>query len=395
MIVKSDYLRTVFILSFCALIVVSQLYIPIPIVSVFCNYFAIPISSAVWLGSAFGFAYASGFLVFGPLSDRFGRKTIMVPGLILLGIITIGIGFTESFDLLIYLRILQGFIAATFAPAALAYISEQLPQEYRATAVACVSTGFMTAGVLGQLFASEINLNFGWHAIFLSLGVTYLVMCLLLKFFVKEVTQNHKSGLNLRSFYLGMLNHLKDGSLVISYVCSFALLFSFVAMYAAISPYLINYFHFSSSQLFNVRLLGLVGMLVAPFSGILVKKFGSKNVMYVGFLIAAFSILCEGLSGIKEIVIFSTIPFVASIAISAPALISYISASAINAKGSAIALYTFILFLGAAVGTLFANHLEPYGFKVITLIISIILMLVIMLFALFQKFRLEVAAQKC
>lgn len=112
----------IILLSLCALLVVSQLYIPIPLINMFSQYFSVKTSVAIWIGSGFGFAYAAGFLVFGPLSDRFGRKPLLVPGLFLLGLITFLIGFSTHFYSIITLRLLQGFVAATFAPAALAYI---------------------------------------------------------------------------------------------------------------------------------------------------------------------------------------------------------------------------------------------------------------------------------
>jgi YNFM family putative membrane transporter len=384
---KKNHILTIFILSFCGLAVVSQLYIPIPIIPVFANYFSLPISSAIWVGSAFGFFYAIGFLFWGPLSDRFGYKTIMLAGLFLLALISIGIGFVKSFELLIVLRALQGFVAASFAPSALGYIGEHLLPHHRATAVACMSTGFLAAGVVGQLFASQINFIFAWHAIFLLSGIIYLVLLFLIQFLIHETAKVHEHNIKLKSFYLAMLKHLKNGNLISTYTCSFFILFTFVAMYTAIAPYLSQQFHFSHKELFTVRTWGLLGVSLTPFSGILVKKWGSKNVITAGLIIAALSLFCEGMFTAKEFIIFSTIPFVAGISTATTGLISYTSESATRAKASALALYTFFVFLGAASGSLFATHLELFGFKTIMLLISGMLIAVVAFFALFQKLK--------
>src|SRR5688572_29097627 len=58
-----------------------------------------------------------------------------------------------------------------------------------------------------------------------------------------------------------------------------------------------------------------------------------------------------------------------------------------NAKASALALYTFFVFLGAASGSLFATHLELFGFKTIMLLISGMLIAVVAFFTLFQKLK--------
>ncbi len=374
-------LFSIIILTLSALIVVSQLYIPIPLTSVFSDYFAVKQSVAIWIGSSFGFAYALGFLILGPLSDRFGRRTLLIPGLFLLGVITFLIGFATSFANMIFLRIIQGFVAATFAPAALAYVGEQLAVDWRATAIACVSTGFMTAGVLGQLYASEIDAIWNWKMIFWSLGMIYIVFSILTTCFLVE-NRNIKSNIkmNLRSFYLAMPDHLKNINLLLAYLCSFLLLLSFVAMYSGLYPYLVDSYQFNPSHLFSVRMWGLAGMVVAPFSGLFIKKFGSRKVLLFGFLLTAISILLEGYIHSSNFVVFATIPFVAGVAVSAPALISNISTHAVQAKGAAISLYTFVLFIGAGIGPFLANALKFYGFKTLCTTIFVMLILSIVLF---------------
>ncbi len=322
--------------------------------------------------------------IFGPLSDRYGRKMLLVSGLFLLGLITFSIGFVRTWEQMILLRIFQGLIAATFAPVALAFISEQISPDERAKGIAWVSTGFMTAGVLGQLFASEINFYFGWHKIFLVSGIIYLGLAISIQSFLTELAFSRPIA-HLSPYYKAMLLHLINPKLLVAYVCSFFLLLSFVAMYSGLDLYLRARPSFTLSHLFYIRALGLIGMLVAPFSGFLITKWGCKRILLMGLFIAASGIIAEGFFTNINMIIVSSIVFVSGIAISAPAIISYIGQKALIAKGSAIALYTFILFAGAAMGSLFANFFATHSFVILTHFLFSSLMFCLFIFYLNAK----------
>jgi len=378
---KNSSLLKISILSLSGLFVVAQLYIPIPLVTHFAQIFLISNTQAVWIGSAFGFSYACGFLVFGPLSDKFGRRKLLIPGLFMLAITSILVGFTESFSQMIFLRVIQGFAAATFAPSALAYIGEQLPIENRSTGVAFISTGFMLAGIIGQIFASQVYLLLNWHWIFWITGFFYALLGLSIALYLDEQKDENKSTLSLFSFYHAILKHLKNTTLLKAYLCTLTLLFAFVAMYTGFSPYLIQKFDFNSADMFLVRLAGVPGMLLGPFTGRFIKKYGSDKVLIVGFSLAILGIFVEGVSSEISITIAASTCFVAGIAISAPALIAIVSTVAEKNKGAAISLYTFILFIGASLGSIFANSISTHGFMVLCLTIMCVLIISITIFS--------------
>ncbi len=152
---------TVAILGLTGLVVVSELYVSIPLVPTMQQLFGVSQAQASWLGTAFGLAFAGGFLVFGPLSDRYGRKPILVPGLFALALSTLAVGFSPSYEVFIGLRVVQGIAAATFGPAAIAYLGEVLPASIRTTGIAVVTTGFLVAGIGGQVYADAVTLAAG------------------------------------------------------------------------------------------------------------------------------------------------------------------------------------------------------------------------------------------
>jgi MFS family permease len=102
------------------------------------------------LGTTYSLAYGLGFLIFGPLSDRYGRKPILVPGMVALALATAGLAAASSLPMVAVLRSVQGLVAASFAVVALAYVGEALPPRWRSTGIGAMSTAFLVAGILGQ-----------------------------------------------------------------------------------------------------------------------------------------------------------------------------------------------------------------------------------------------------
>ena len=105
----------------CALLVLMQLYVAIPLAPVVGEALASG-GAAVALGTAYSLAYALGLIVFGPLSDRYGRKPILVPGMVALAIATAALSLASSMTTVGVLRAVQGLLAASFAAVTLAYV---------------------------------------------------------------------------------------------------------------------------------------------------------------------------------------------------------------------------------------------------------------------------------
>ncbi|MFC4559877.1 MFS transporter [Virgibacillus kekensis] len=142
----SHYTFITLLLFWCALVVVSGVYVTIPLTSDIAGEFYVTETTAASAGSVFSLFYAVGFLVFGPMSDKFGRKRMIVTGMGLLSAVTLAVAYAETLMWLIALRGAQGFFAATFAPAALAYVFDVFPKRRLVTAIGFISFGFLTAG---------------------------------------------------------------------------------------------------------------------------------------------------------------------------------------------------------------------------------------------------------
>jgi MFS transporter, YNFM family, putative membrane transport protein len=363
----------VIVLSLCGLFVRCQVFLAIPLVPVMSQVFDISELSAAWVGSAYSFAYAVGFLVFAPLSDRYGRKQVMVTGLLIFIPLTILVGVSPSFKTLILFRAIQGLAGATFVPSALAYISEALPMGIRPIGLACMTTGLLLAGIVAQVYSSTIALNYGWRWVFWSLAIAYIILLLVITTQIPQIARQNVN-ISILNVYKSMAALLNRSSLLAVYLAGFTLLFSFVAMYSGLAPYLASQYDVDQQGLLLIRIAGAPGILLSPVLSRIVQKWGSKKVAMGGLILAALGLFLEPLTSQLPLLVLATVIFVTGIAIAAPALLSLVATLASDTKGAAIAFYTFVLFTGASFAPLIVELTRSVGFTGLCIgLISILL----------------------
>ncbi|SDR03983.1 Predicted arabinose efflux permease, MFS family [Virgibacillus salinus] len=372
--VEPNYSLITFLLFWCALIVVSSVYVTTPLIGVFVKEFQVTQTTAAWTGSIFSLFYAVGFLVLGPLADRYGRKQMIVFGLGVLSLVTFAIGFVNHLIWLIILRALQGFISAAFAPAALAYVFDVFPKRKLVTTIGFTSFGFLTAGIFGQVVAGFIDQTFDWHFVFILFGGLYLVSLLA----VAKILPTTKS----ENTPISMAYHIKQVKKIFAqknfrlcYVITIMLLLTFIGMYTALGDYLKNApFYLRDKEILYVRTAGLAGMILSPFTGFLAKKLGLLVVLRVGLAVSVGGLVMLGVDTNLPVIICMSVVYVAGISLTFPAIMTLIGEWSGNIRAIAASIYTFILFIGASLGPIVTSGLMQTGSFFITFVVLAILL---------------------
>ena len=355
-----------------ALLVLTQLYAAIPLLA--------PISAdlhgnaTVALSTAFSLTYAAGFLIWGPVSDHYGRRRTMA---LALGILTVSTGccaLAPSLPALAALRATQGLSASGFAPVALAYLSEALEPPRRAGAIGAMSTSFLVAGIVGQVLASLVALHLGWRWFFpLCGGLLAVALAAVLAVVHDAAHASGPSGSSLRGQFasLGRLA-LRPAVLALS-LAHVTLLMVFVAMYTGIGGHLES-LGMQPSTIILIRLAALPAMFLSLGAGRFAARRSWAQIARLGFGVSALGMLGEALlAGSLAGLVAASVVYVAGVALAAPAMISlYGQVSAPN-RGSGMALNGFILFVGTSAGPLLATSSPT--FRALTLALTGILVL--------------------
>ena len=117
-------------------------------------------------------------LLYGPLSDRLGRKTILLVSLGFYGVLAIASGLATSFEMLLAARFLQGVAAAATRVLVVAIVRDRYHGAQMARLMSLVFIVFMIVPVLAPAFGQAVLLVASWRFIFIGLGVYCIVMLL-------------------------------------------------------------------------------------------------------------------------------------------------------------------------------------------------------------------------
>ncbi|GLB58841.1 MFS transporter [Cytobacillus sp. NCCP-133] len=344
MISKQVLLATSIILTVTGIFVASNIYTLIPIYGDIADSFDVKENDIVGGGSLFAFFYAAGLLFFGPASDRFGRRKIIIMGLFASALSTFTVGLSTSIEALYITRSIQGLTLGSFAPVAFAYSFDLFPPKSRTLLLVFINTGFLVAGILGQLISSTITFYYEWGYAFYFFAFCYFVLFLISYKILPLTSQPSKSK---ASVLFIMRKLLKNRSLLKCYAIAFTLLFSFVALYDAIG----RFFQGSRDDLFTLRAFGLIGAVLSLFTGKLIERMGIYSTMKLGLILGVFSIINMAVFSSTTALMAFSIIFVSSISLLVPTVITLIGMIAGTDRAKALSLYSFILLTGAGLAS--------------------------------------------
>jgi AAHS family 4-hydroxybenzoate transporter-like MFS transporter len=117
-----------------------------------------------------------GAFLFGPLADKFGRRTILMVSVGLFGVASLASAFAPSAGTLVLLRFVTGLGLGGAMPNAITLTSEFCPENRRSFLVTTMFCGFTLGSALGGVATAHIVADFGWRAVLVLGGVLPLAL---------------------------------------------------------------------------------------------------------------------------------------------------------------------------------------------------------------------------
>ena len=146
---------------------------------------------------AFFIAMAVGMLVIGPLSDRNGRKAMLIVSLALYMAASVFCAITTSVYVLILMRIIQGIGAGGMISLSIAIIKDCFEGQTRATALAVVQSMSVVAPIGAPVIGALIIQVSTWRTVFFVLAAI-AALCLITTFFFEEsIHEDERNNLGI------------------------------------------------------------------------------------------------------------------------------------------------------------------------------------------------------
>ncbi|WP_232715924.1 MFS transporter [Gordonia metallireducens] len=132
-----------------------------------------------WIVDGYTLALAALLLPAGAIGDRFGRREILIIGLILFGVASLAAIWVNGPEQLILTRCLAGAAAALIMPTTLSLITSGMPDGQRAVGISIWSAIAGGGAIAGFLVTGLLLEFFSWHSIFITFAASSGVAALL------------------------------------------------------------------------------------------------------------------------------------------------------------------------------------------------------------------------
>lgn len=335
-------------------------------------------------GSIMGYmvaAFAIAQLVFSPIAgkwaDRFGRKIMIILGLILFSSSELLFGIGQTVEVLFLSRILGGISGAFIMPAVTAFIADITTETTRPKALgymsAAINTGFIIGPGIGGLLT-----EFGTRTPFF-VAATFAIVAVIISFlFLKEPNRKEKEG-ELAAEHRSGLKYIFIPMYFFAFLLLFFNSFSLASFESLFSLFVDHKFSFTPT---DIAIIITGGGLVGAVAQVLLfdpltKRWGEIRLIRYCFIISALLVFMMTIvNSYWAVMITSCFVFI-GFDLMRPALTTYLSKYAGNAQGMVGGMNSMFTSLGNIFGPIIGgllfdvNFNFPYYFSTLVLVIGI------------------------
>lgn len=171
-------------------------------------------SQLLWIINGYTLALAALLMPVGAIGDRWGRKPVLMIGLIAFSLLNLASSFATEPNVLIALRVLAGASAAMIMPVTLSVITTSFPREDQAKAIGTWAGFAGAGGIIGLFVSAAIIDNATWPWVFALPIALAAVSFVLTTAFVPHSVEHTEAGFDIAG---SLLSALAVGGLVLAF----------------------------------------------------------------------------------------------------------------------------------------------------------------------------------
>ena len=220
-------------------------------------------------------------IIVGPLSDKIGRRKILLLGSFGMTLFLLLHGVANTFLSLLLLRAAAGMAGGVLSGAAVSYVGDYFPYEKRGWANGWIMSGIAMGQILGIPLGTFLAEEFGFKFPFMLFGVIMGITFILILFYVPQpdvILQ--KSKITIKGTFIKYRDLLRDRDIK-AVAFSYLLMFLSLSIYIIFLPeWLVQEFDITVSQIGWVFFAGgVMNAITGPRAGKLSDQIGRKNMI--------------------------------------------------------------------------------------------------------------------
>lgn len=374
-----------YLLMFNTFVTMSGIGLIIPIMPQYLGTFGVAGQVLGFLIAMFSFSQFIFSPIAGDLSDKHGRKNLIIVGLVVYGLSQLTFGMATELWMLFVSRFFSGLGAAFILPPTMAFVADLTTYEKRGRGMgllaASMSLGFVIGPGIGGIL-SKISLEFPFF-----IGATVAVFAAIVSFFalpnIKPEISPDQVGKHKNENLFKQLKRSAATPYFIMLIVMFVFSFGLSNFQSTISLYVDHKYGYTISQIAVIITVGgLVGTIAQTFViGPLFKRFGEMRVILVNLVISAIAMLWILFVDSFSMILIVSMVFFTATALLRPAVNTLVSKLAGDEQGFAAGMMTSYMSLGNMIGPALAgvlfdiNIIYPYIIGTFILLICFVIAL--------------------
>nr|WP_174506944.1 MFS transporter [Acinetobacter sp. Marseille-Q1620] len=372
---KSFYaiLLSLFLAGFA---IFSSLYCVQPMMPFLAKFFNITPTHSSFPLSFSTVALALGLLFAGLISDRFGRKPIMVISLFSTSILLLLSSFLPYWEVFLTTRMFIGLAVSGVASVAMTYIGEEIADKDVGFAMGLYISGTAIGGMGGRLIAGVLLDFISWQTATAIIGILNLLIAIV--FYIALPASRHFKPypINFSRFKESFRKNLADKKLRLLFAEGFILMGCFVTVFNYISYHLLEKpFELSQTWIGLISIAYLSGIYSSPRAASWSRKYGRDKVLPIMFLTMLFGLWIMMIPSLWAVLIGLLI-FTFSFFAGHSTASSWVSVQSLQYRAVGSSLYLFCYYVGSSLlGSSGGLVWESFGWLGLTISISVILLI--------------------